>query len=157
MAYICETPFQFSGGLSTLKKHTSSVAPSVEFEKQPLIHQATQRPGKLARELADSELKTGSHPINIAGAFDGDVRPLFASGTCSRSPLCVRSTTCSAVLPSTEGHVPMARPRPAGGAMASIATSTTRPARIYDRNPRIFAFHIPVDTLGVAKPCAQRA
>jgi hypothetical protein len=55
--------------------------------------QETQRPAKFARELADNELKTGSHPTSIAGARGGDMRRPFANGTCNRSALLVRSTT----------------------------------------------------------------
>jgi hypothetical protein len=51
------------------------------------MHHEIQRPAKFAREPADSELKTGSHPINIAGARGGSIRRPFASGACKRSPL----------------------------------------------------------------------
>jgi len=52
-----------------------------------LTIQETQRPGKFAREPADNELKTGSHPISIAGARGGDMRRPLTNGTCHRSPL----------------------------------------------------------------------
>jgi hypothetical protein len=145
--------FPNNDGLSTLKEHTSSVAPPTNLilSRQRLVNQATQRPAKLARELADKKLKTGSQPINITGALGGDVRPLFAMGTCSRSPLWVRSTTCSATFASTEGHAPIARLSPAGGATASIATSTTMPARKYDITPRIIASRIPARSASVTR------
>jgi hypothetical protein len=46
-----------------------------------------QRPEKFARELADKELKTGSHPTNTAGAGGGIIRRPFAKGAGSRSLL----------------------------------------------------------------------
>jgi hypothetical protein len=87
-------PFS-NGGLPTSMETTSSVAQPTGFSptSQQTIHQATQRPAKFARELADSELNTGSHPIIIAGARRGDTRRPFAKGSCNRSALRVRSTT----------------------------------------------------------------
>jgi hypothetical protein len=94
MAYACQTPI-FKWWSTNVNGNTKFRCTPTGFSptSQQTIHQATQRPATFARELADSELNTGSHPIITAGACGGDTRRPFAKGSCNRSALRVRSTT----------------------------------------------------------------
>ena len=90
--------------------------------------QARHRPGKLACFSFERVLKTASQPTGT-GAPDGARRRPFARGTCKRSDLCVRSTTCGGVPPPTEGQAALPRPKPTGGATRSNRTTTSTPTK----------------------------